>query len=79
MTRRNKIDLIRGILKGTRSVTELRPTRYAIAYEHPDTGAVTGRSPYAAVDDDARIQRNERLLEQSKSDPSITVIRITYA
>ena len=79
MTRSNKLDLLRGILKGTRSIDELKPIRYAIAYQHPRTGEVSGRSPYRAKDDNSpNILRNMQMLELSKTDRSITVIRIEY-
>ena len=76
MNRKEKIDLLKGILKGTRSPAELRPRRFAIAYQNPDTGQFSpyrkfGQSPEQA-------ERNARLLEKSKTDASITVIRIVY-
>lgn len=78
MTRKSKIDMIRGILKGTRSAAELRPARFAIAHTDPITGELTARKPYGSGQDDESYQRNEQLLKQAETDPSITVIRIVY-
>lgn len=79
MNRLNKIDLIKSILKGTRSLAELRPRRFAVMHEHPDTGQLLPCSPYRKCsEDDEHARRNARLYELSKTDPSISVIRIVY-
>jgi len=79
MNRLKKIALIKGILNGTRSLAELRPRRFAIMHEHPDTGQLSPCSPYGTCSvDDEKAQRNAELYELSKGDPTITVIKIVY-
>jgi hypothetical protein len=70
--------MITRVLKGKLSPTELRPVRYVMAFTNPSTGEMTARDPYESCRDEARIQRNEQLLKQAETDPSITVIRIVY-
>jgi len=79
MNRLKKIALIKGILNGTRSLAELRTPHFAIMHENPDTGQLSPCSPYGICrEDDEKAQRNAKLYELSKGDPTITVIKILY-
>jgi len=76
MNRKDKIDFIKGILKGIRSPYELKKRRFAIAYQNPDTGQF---SPYRNGQSPEQAKRNANLYRKAKADPSITVIRVIYS
>lgn len=78
MKRKTKIEFIKGIMTGRRSPAELWPQRYAVAYEHPETGRLSPFSPYAKQSEIDRNSRNAQLFELSQSDESVTLIRVQY-
>lgn len=76
MNRKDKIDFIKGILKGIRSPYELKKRRFVILYENPDTGQL---SPYNTGQSPEQAERNASLYMKAKADPSITVIRVVFS
>lgn len=78
MNRKDKIDFIKGILKGIRSPYELKKHRFAIAYQNPDTGQLSPFSPYAKQSEIDHNSRNAQLFKLSQLDKSVILIRVQY-
>lgn len=78
MDRRQKLALLKGIIKGARSIHETLVPLVAVAIEDPETGELTPYAGSGYSTDPAREARNAELLRLAKLDPSIVVIKIVY-
>lgn len=76
MNRREKIALLKGIIKGETTIHDAMEPRFVIAEVDSDTGEL---KPYKASTfnpDPESVARNAELIRLAATDPSITVVKI---
>jgi hypothetical protein len=77
MNRRQKIALLKGIIKGHTTIQEVMEPRFAIAEIDSETGELKPWRASMCNADRERIERNAELLRMAANDPTINVIKIS--